>query len=76
MYCFQPVLQIVVREGRAVGVRLQDNTEVWADTMLSNATPKVTFLDLLDEVSVVPCLCIFKGGGCILFSSGNTEQRV
>ena len=50
------MLQIVVREGRAVGVRLQDGTEVWADTVLSNATPKVTFLDLLDKVSVVPCL--------------------
>ena len=37
-----------------MGVRLQDGTEVWADTVLSSATPKVTFLDLLEKVSIVP----------------------
>ena len=42
--------QILVRGGRAVGVRLQDGTELEADMVLSNATPKVTFLDLLEEV--------------------------
>jgi phytoene dehydrogenase-like protein len=43
------VSQILVREGRAVGVRLEDGTEVLANVVLSNATPKVTFLDLLEE---------------------------
>ena len=47
----QAVSQILVREGRAVGIRLQDGAEVLADAVLSNATPKVTFLDLLEEVS-------------------------
>lgn len=63
------MLQVVVREGRAVGVRLQDDTEVWADAVLSNATPKVTFLDLLEKVSIIPCL----GYIYILLSAGNTE---
>ena len=53
----------MVRGGRAVGVRLQDGAEVLADVVLSNATPKVTFLDLLEEVSrviymtIIPLCC-------------------
>lgn len=35
----------------AKGVVLEDGTEVKSKMVLSNATPKVTFLDLLDEVS-------------------------
>ena len=49
--CSQAVSQILVGDGRAVGVRLEDGTEVLASAVLSNATPKVTFLDLLEEVS-------------------------
>ena len=45
--------QILVRRGRAIGVRLHDNTEVLADAVLSNATPKVTFLDLLEAVRIM-----------------------
>ena len=48
----------MVRGGRAVGVRLQDGAEVLADVVLSNATPKVTFLDLLEEVSRVSYMTI------------------
>ena len=64
---FQGVSQILVREGRAVGVRLGDGTEILADVVLSNATPKVTFLDLLEEVSN-DVIC-----SVVLFPVGNTE---
>ena len=49
----QPVAQIVVSDQReATGVVLEDGSEIRAKVVLSNATPKVTFLDLLAEVSV------------------------
>lgn len=43
-----PVSKIIVRDGRAVGVALQDGPELYAPTIVSNADPKRTFLDLLD----------------------------
>ena len=46
----QPVSQIMVERGRAVGVVLGDGKEIRASAVLSNTTPKVTFLDLLDSV--------------------------
>lgn len=42
---------------QAVGVVLEDGQEVAAKVVLSNATPKVTFLDLLDQVGVYSALC-------------------
>ena len=43
--------EILTRSGNAVaGVRLEDGSEVRATAVLSNATPKVTFMDLLPEV--------------------------
>lgn len=48
----QPVQQIIVDDGRAVGVLLEGGEEVRAKVILSNATPKVTFFDLLQEVMV------------------------
>ncbi|KNC99845.1 uncharacterized protein SPPG_05219 [Spizellomyces punctatus DAOM BR117] len=46
-----PVERILVSEaeGKAVGVRLRNGEEIRAPIVLSNATPKVTFLDLLPE---------------------------
>ena len=44
-----PVDRIVVRDGRAVGVRLTDGEIIEADVVLSNADPKRTFLSLIDE---------------------------
>ena len=41
--------RIVVRDGRAVGVRLTDGEIIEADVVLSNADPKRTFLSLIDE---------------------------
>jgi phytoene dehydrogenase-like protein len=39
--------QIIVREGRATGVALEDGTEISAKYVLSNADPKHTFLGLI-----------------------------
>ncbi len=36
----------------ATGVMLEDGSEIRAKVVLSNATPQVTFLDLLPEVGV------------------------
>ena len=41
----------MVKDQEAVGVTLKDGTEVRAKVVLSNATPKVTFIDLLQKVS-------------------------
>ena len=49
----QPVKQILTDDGKAVGVVLEGGEEVRAKVVLSNATPKVTFLDLLPEVCLL-----------------------
>ena len=55
-------------EGRRVcGVMLEDGTEVRAKAVLSNATPKVTFLDLLPEVSQSFAINVI--GWCVVVSS-------
>jgi phytoene dehydrogenase-like protein len=43
-----PVARIEIRSDRAVGVVLEDGTEVSARTVLSNADPKRTFLGMLE----------------------------
>ena len=40
---------IVVRDSRAVGVKLEDGEVIEADVVLSNADPKRTFLSLIEE---------------------------
>jgi phytoene dehydrogenase-like protein len=42
------VEQILVSDGRASGVKLQDGELIEADTVISNADAKTTFLDLID----------------------------
>jgi phytoene dehydrogenase-like protein len=50
----QPVTRILTSgEGRACGVLLEDDTEIRAKAVLSNATPKVTYFDLISKVSCV-----------------------
>jgi phytoene dehydrogenase-like protein len=49
-----PVARILVKEGRARGVALEDGTEIGAPTILSNADPKRTFLGLLDPQALPP----------------------
>ncbi len=46
------VAKILVDNGRATGVALEDGTELRARTVLSNADPKRTFLKLLDQTDV------------------------
>lgn len=45
----KPVKQIFTHEDSVKKVILEDGTEIEAKVVLSNATPKVTFLDLLPE---------------------------
>jgi phytoene dehydrogenase-like protein len=47
--CDADVKQIIVKNGQAVGVALQNGTEYYADTVVSNLDPKRTFLDCFDE---------------------------
>ena len=49
---FQPVSSIITKDGLAEGVTLEDGTEIRAKAVLSNATPKITFLDLLPQVKL------------------------
>jgi phytoene dehydrogenase-like protein len=46
------VAQILVNGGRAAGVALADGTEIAADTVLSGADPKRTFLHLVDAAEL------------------------
>lgn len=48
----KPVSSIIVENNEARGVVLEDGTEIKAKAVLSNATPKVTFLDLLPQGSL------------------------
>jgi phytoene dehydrogenase-like protein len=48
------VIRILVKEGRVNGVRLSDGTELRADTVVSNADPKRTFLELVDPFELDP----------------------
>lgn len=48
----KPVSSIIINNNTAKGVVLQDGTEVKAKVVLSNATPKVTYLDLLPKGSL------------------------
>ena len=49
----KPVQKILINSSQAVeGVLLEDGTEVRSRLVLSNATAKVTFIDLIDKVCV------------------------
>ena len=47
--CDAGVEQVIVKNGRATGVALQDGTEYHADIVVSNLDPKRTFLECFDE---------------------------
>jgi phytoene dehydrogenase-like protein len=49
-----PVARIRTRDGRAIGVTLDDGEEIDAAAVLSSADAKVTFLDLLEPGSLDP----------------------
>lgn len=48
----QEIEKIIVDGDVAKGVKLANGSEVHADVVLSNATPKVTFIDLIDKVKL------------------------
>ncbi|CAE1250300.1 Pyridine nucleotide-disulfide oxidoreductase domain-containing protein 2 [Acanthosepion pharaonis] len=48
----KPVQKILVQDGNAKGVKLSNGVEVMAKAVLSNATPKVTYIDLLPKGSL------------------------
>ncbi|HEX2766749.1 MAG TPA: NAD(P)/FAD-dependent oxidoreductase [Candidatus Limnocylindria bacterium] len=43
-----PVVRVLTRDGEAVGVALEDGTEIHAKTVVSALDPRHTFLDLVD----------------------------
>lgn len=49
-----PVARVLVRDGKAHGVLLDDGTEVPATVVVSNADPRRTFLGLVDPVELDP----------------------
>ena len=46
--------RVLVRDGRVVGVALEDGTEIPASAVISNADPKRTFLGLVDPIDLDP----------------------
>ena len=48
------VEQIIVKNGKAVGVALENGDEYYADLIVSNLDPKRTFLKLMDEKDLSP----------------------
>jgi phytoene dehydrogenase-like protein len=42
-----PVSEVIIRNGEAVGVALQDGTELYADTVVSALDPRRTFMQLV-----------------------------
>ena len=51
-----PVASVIVRGGRAAGVRLQSGETVTAGAVAANVTPKLLFRDLVPEGAVEPDL--------------------
>ena len=49
-----PVARVLVRDGKAHGVLLEDGTDVPATVVVSNADPRRTFLGLIDPVELDP----------------------
>ena len=50
------VAEILVRDGRAHGVRLVDGSMIEANVVLSNADPRRTFIELLPDRDIADCL--------------------
>ena len=49
------VERILIHDGRAIGVRLTDGTEITAQVVISNADPRRTFLKLIDREVLDSC---------------------
>jgi hypothetical protein len=64
-----------VDNGKVRGVRLASGKEMYSDIVLSNATPKVTFLDLMDKVEWKLCETKNKISTFSRYSRENSEQQ-
>jgi phytoene dehydrogenase-like protein len=47
--CNAPVAQVIVRNGQAVGVAMENGDEIYAGTIISGCDPKVTFRTLVEK---------------------------
>ena len=47
--CNAPVAQVIVKNGKAVGVALENGDEIYGRSIVSSCDPKVTFRNLVDE---------------------------
>ncbi len=50
--CNAPVSQVIVKNGRATGVALENGDEFYADVVASSLDPKLTFLELVDPAQL------------------------
>jgi len=56
--CNASVEQVIVKNGRAVGVALENGDEISAKTIVSGCDPRVTFRKLVDESELPPELVV------------------
>jgi phytoene dehydrogenase-like protein len=49
-----PVSQVIVKNGQAVGVAMQNGDEIYARTVVSGCDPRVTFRGLIEEKELPP----------------------
>ncbi len=47
--CNAPVAQVIVKNGKAVGVALENGDEIYGKCIISGCDPRVTFRNLVDE---------------------------
>ncbi len=47
--CNAPVGQVIIKNGQAVGVAMENGDEIYARSIISGCDPKVTFRNLVDE---------------------------
>ncbi|MBI3763357.1 MAG: NAD(P)/FAD-dependent oxidoreductase [Chloroflexi bacterium] len=52
--CSAPVVQVIVKNGRAVGVALEGGEEIYAKVIVSGLDPNRTFLELCDPNQLPP----------------------
>jgi phytoene dehydrogenase-like protein len=54
--CNAPVGQVIVKNGQAIGVALENGDEIYGKTIVSGCDPRVTFRNLVDENELPPDL--------------------
>jgi phytoene dehydrogenase-like protein len=72
--CDAPVSEILVRDGQAYGVRLQNGEEIRSRVVVSNADPNVTFLKLMKETELPTAF--LRGVKQIDYASGSAKINI